>query len=339
MTSLNLEDHVIPDLSGKVAIITGRWPCANLMILRKTGQAVLTSLIGAASGIGLATAAILARHGATVHSLDISRPITGLAENPDSSRIHHRRCDVTSWPSLLTAFKEIGKVDLAVANAGVSQESDYFHDSFTSDGALEEPAYHVLDVNLHAVLNFVKLSLSMFKKQGPGGRLVLTSSATAYSPEQSLPVYSAAKLALIGLVRTLRSSLPHSHGASINAVAPAATMTGLLPPDLADAIIAGGAPVSTSEHVALAIIYSLTAQQDHQVEGYGRDSAATVNARGEWNGRVILTLGKMWTEVEEPIARLRNEWMGTYNADQTAFQQRLTDSRPHAASSKPESIT
>ena len=57
-------------------------------------------------------------------------------------------------------------------------------DGFTSGGALEEPKYQVLDVNLRVVLNFAKLSLSKFKRQGPGSRLVLTSSATAYSREQ-----------------------------------------------------------------------------------------------------------------------------------------------------------
>ena len=139
-----------------------------------------------------------------------------------------------------------------------SAKSDYLVDGFTSEGALEEPKYQVLDVNLRAVLNFAKLSLSKFKRQEPGSRLVLTSSATAYIPEQSLPVYSATKLALLGLVRALRSTLPHSHGATVNTVAPAVTITRLLPSDLAAPIIAAGAPVSSAEHVALAIAHSLT---------------------------------------------------------------------------------
>ena len=142
-------------------------------------------------------------------------------------------------------------------------------DGFTSGGALEEPKFQVLDVNLRAVSNFAKLSLSKFKGQGTGSRLVLASSATAYIPEQSLPVYSDTKLALLRLVRALRSTLPRSYGATVNAVAPAATFTRLLPSDLAAPIIAAGAPVSSAEHVALAIAHSLTATQDHQVDRYG----------------------------------------------------------------------
>ena len=341
MTSLDLARYDIPDLTGKVVIITGVYLIDRILTALQGADGDvctyvdLTLSIGAASGIGLATAELLASHGATVHSLDVSDPRDTATNKADISKIQHRRCDVTSWSDMLAAFNDIGTVHFAIANAGVSQECDYFLDTYTPSGELEEPAYQVLQVNLRAVLNFVKISLSRFKKQGPGGRLVLISSATAYSPEQSLPVYSAGKMALIGLVRALRSTLPHSHGATINAVAPAATLTRLLPPDLAAPIIAAGSQVSKPEHVALAIVYSLTAIQDHQVESYGRDSAEAIATRGWWNGRVILTLGSTWTEVEEPIARLRCQWLGAHNTEATAFQQRLTDFRPHVDQDKP----
>lgn len=91
-------------------------------------------------------------------------------------------------------------IDIAVANAGVSQECDYFEDTFDSKGDVEEPRYAVVEVNYRAVLNFVKLSLSTFRKQVPGSSLVITSSATAYLLEQSLPVYSATKTAVRSLV-------------------------------------------------------------------------------------------------------------------------------------------
>jgi Short-chain dehydrogenases of various substrate specificities len=153
---------------------------------------------------------------------------------------------VTSWPALRAVFDEIPQVDIAIANAGVSEVCDYFVDTWDAEGKLEEPGYAVVEVNYRAVLNFVKLSLSAFRRAGnKNGSLILTTSATAYSPEHSLPVYSATKLGLVGLVRALRSSLPHQYGATINAVAPAATITSLLPANLAAPIIAAGAPVST----------------------------------------------------------------------------------------------
>lgn len=96
----------------------------------------------------------------------------------------------------------------------------------------------------------------------------------------------------------------------------------------ASPIMAAGAPVSSAHHAALAVAYSATATQEHVVERYGKDSDEWVNRKGRWNGRVILTLGDTWTEMEEPIARLRPEWMGEYPTKMTAFQQCLTDFRP-----------
>ncbi|KAK1638011.1 hypothetical protein BDP81DRAFT_515426 [Colletotrichum phormii] len=315
MTSLHLSEDSLPSLHGKTAVITG-----------------------GASGIGLAAAHILARKGCSVHVLDLN-PIhqSDLDAEPSlvdliaSGTIRYVHCDVTSWIDLRAAFDSISRVDIAVANAGVSEECDYFQDVLNADGELTEPRYGVLDVNLRAVLNFTKLALRAFKAQGPGGSLVITTSATAYSPEQSLPVYSSTKLALVGLIRALRPSI-HLYGATINGVAPAATITRLLPGNLAAPIMAAGAPVSTARHVGLAVAYSATASQARQVEGYGRDSPAQIQSPGRWNGRVIITLGDAWTEIEEPMARLRWAWFGEENTRLTAFQQVLTDMRPDSQS-------
>ncbi|KAF9634861.1 Short-chain dehydrogenase/reductase SDR [Lasiodiplodia theobromae] len=312
----------------------------------------LTGRTGGSSGIGLATARILKSRGAHVHVLDIApidesfdchftpspadsgpTPKEGNGVAPDADAgppgtIQFRHCDVADWGSLRQAFADIGHVDICVANAGVSQEADYFADTFGSDGLLEEPRYGVIDVNLRAVLNLVKLSISAFRAQGQrGGSIVLTSSATAYAPEQSLPVYSAVKLATIGLVRALRPSISALNDATINAVAPAATVSKLLPPNLAAPIVAAGAPVSDAHHVGLAVAYSATATQPRAVEAYGRDNAAELEKPGRWNGRVILTLGDRWTEVEEEVARLRPTWLGAWNDEMTRFQQKLTDMR------------
>ncbi|KAK3946265.1 hypothetical protein QBC46DRAFT_415170 [Diplogelasinospora grovesii] len=323
MTSLNISESDIPRLDGKVAIITG-----------------------GAAGIGLATAKLLASRGCTVHILDINPPDDD--DLPLPPTIIYTHCDVTDWASLLSAFSAAAtpRVDIAIANAGVSQECDYFADTFDPrTGQLEEPNWGVLNVNFRAVLNFTKLAISAFRRQGggggAGGSLVITASATAYSPEYSLPVYSAVKLGLVGLVRALRAQMPlygagagaggagGCGGATINAVAPAATITKLLPADLAGPILAAGAPVSSAHHVALAIAYSATARQPRQVEGYGRDSRDKIEGDGQrWNGRCIVTLGDRWTEVEEPVASLKAQWFGEYNTEMTAFQQKLTDTRP-----------
>jgi NAD(P)-dependent dehydrogenase (short-subunit alcohol dehydrogenase family) len=137
---------------------------------------------------------ILAGQGATVHILDLEPPKTVPQEL--SSRIEYHQCDITSWASLRDIFQRLARLDFLFANAGVSETVNSFEDTFDEAGLLQEPSYGVLGVNLKAVLNVVKLGWSHMRKNELAGSIVLTISATAYAPEQSLPVYSAAKLAV-----------------------------------------------------------------------------------------------------------------------------------------------
>jgi NAD(P)-dependent dehydrogenase (short-subunit alcohol dehydrogenase family) len=102
-----------------------------------------------------------------------------LGSVPDDA-IQFHQCDVTSWKQLVSVFKKIPHVDIAVANAGVSEEVDYFADVLNEAGELVEPQYAVLEVNVRSTINFIKLALSKFAKQGRGRSLVITTSATAY---------------------------------------------------------------------------------------------------------------------------------------------------------------
>ena len=83
-----------------------------------------------------------------------------------------------------------------VANAGISEKNDFLTDEFDEAGILLQPNFGVVEVNFLGVLNIVKLAISYMKRQGTGGSIVIVSSATAFAPEQSLPVYSASKLAV-----------------------------------------------------------------------------------------------------------------------------------------------
>ena len=127
-------------------------------------------------------------------------------------------------------------------------------------------------------------------------------------------------------MRALRSSLANDN-ITTNCVAPAATITSLLPQHLAAPIIAAGLPVSSADFVGLAVVYSATATQQQTVELYGKDSVDLAKKPCRWNGRTILTLGDRYTELEGPIASLRAKWFGLENTELTRLQQAATDFR------------
>ncbi|KAI4172836.1 MAG: hypothetical protein LQ346_008516 [Caloplaca aetnensis] len=138
---------------------------------------------------------------------------------------------------------------------------------------------------------------------------------------------------MVGLVRALRPIVLLDN-ITINSVAPAATITKLLPKNLAEPIMAAGLPVSTSEHVGLAVAYSAVATEDRKVEPYGKDDDEIMSQKGRWNGRTILCLGDSYTELEQPVADLRGQWFGEKNMKLTRMQQAATDFRAQEKMSK-----
>ncbi|TGJ87043.1 hypothetical protein E0Z10_g1765 [Xylaria hypoxylon] len=302
MASLSIEEHDISSQAGKVAIVTG-----------------------GSSGIGLATTKILAEKGATVHVLDINPPTDISIVN-----VQYHRCDVTKWEDLRSAFERIGHVDYVFPNAGVLEGNEqHFADETDAEGHLLEPNYRVLDVNLKAVYNVVKLAWSQMRKQEKGlpYGIVITISIAAYAPDQGYSVYSGAKIALLGLVRSLRSVMIRD-GITINGVAPNATITGMLPAHNAEPLKQMNIPYSEPHSVGRALVYSAIATQDREVQLYGKDKDANLWTRGRWNGRVIMVFGETYTELEEPIADLRPFWLGRENATVVRRQQALSDLRP-----------
>ncbi|KAF2967653.1 hypothetical protein GQX73_g5958 [Xylaria multiplex] len=305
MASLNIEDSDIPSQAGKVSIVTG-----------------------GSSGIGLATTRLLAAKGATVHVLDVHPPPPDAAALPN---VHYRACDVAQWDELRAAFDAIGHIDHVFPNAGVVEvNEDHFSDARdAADGRLLEPSYGVLDVNLRAVLNTVKLAWSRMRRQEKGRpyAVVLTISIYAYTPGHNHAVYSGAKMALLGLLRTLRSVMILD-GITLNGVAPGSTITGMVSAQQIEAFESVNVAVSAPASVARALVYSAVATQERGVELYGKDKPANLWTPGRWNGRVILVLGETYVELEEPYADLLPYWFGRENAAMSVRQQALGDLRP-----------
>lgn len=246
---------------------------------------------------------------------------------------------MTDWVALRKIFVRVGHLDYVFANAGISETENFLADTLeepcsttepSTNGTvlerLREPEYPLIDVNLKGVLNVIKLAHHSFKRDTTPGSIVITSSATAYSPEQSLPVYSALKLALVGLVRSLRHNL-YLDNITVNAVVPASTETRLIAPKFIEPIKQMGLPVSSARHVGAALVYSAVARETRKVEVYGKEPIENIKKEGRWNGRVILTLGETYTELEEKLADLRPQWFGEQNLMLQNKQQAVTDFR------------
>lgn len=115
-------------------------------------------------------------------------------------------------------------------------------------------------------------------------------------------------------VDTLKDSI------TLNAVAPGPTRSGIIPDATADDISKVGVTVNEPEHVAKAILHSVIATEETNLEAY--DDKDLVHTTKRWHGRCIFALGEDWTEVEEPLVLGRSKWLGEAIEEKMLFQQK-----------------
>jgi len=189
-----------------------------------TARALVT---GAASGIGRATATLLAQRGTAVACVDMDA--AGLAETVDAiaatgSRAMPLTADVTDLAAVeaavASAVAELGGVD-AVANiAGVG---DFTGD--VTEIALDEWA-RVLAVNLTGAFHISRATIPHLRAAG-GGAIVNVASQFGLVGCLASPAYCASKAGLIGLTRAM--AIDHtSEGIRVNCVCPGPIDTPML---------------------------------------------------------------------------------------------------------------
>jgi NAD(P)-dependent dehydrogenase (short-subunit alcohol dehydrogenase family) len=182
-------------------------------------RAVVT---GAASGLGLAMAEVMAEGGARVTLADLDADgLERAAANLPGSRTF--ALDVSDPDAVRALFDEVveeqGGVDVAFANAGISLEPGVVDERGGLE-ALEVEAWRkVLGVNLDGVLFTMREAATHMKKQG-SGRIVVTASTAGFGTDPMVGYsYSATKAAVIILVRQAALELA-KHGVHVNAIAP-----------------------------------------------------------------------------------------------------------------------
>jgi NAD(P)-dependent dehydrogenase (short-subunit alcohol dehydrogenase family) len=176
------------------------------MELQGTG-AIVT---GGASGIGAATVAALTAAGARVASLD--RNDSDAAEISVTTDVADEGEVVAG---VARAVKELGRLDVAVVNAGVGGMSAVL-DLTTAEWD------RVLGVNLRGA--FVTLRECGRAMRAHGGAIVAVTSVSGFLSERLMAHYSVSKAGLAALVKVAARELGPL-GIRVNAVAPGATDT------------------------------------------------------------------------------------------------------------------
>lgn len=164
-----------PMLSGRTAIITG-----------------------GASGIGRATAFLLAEHGARVFAADIDF-LAGSDNEFAARRVEQVASDVRSEAAVARLVGRVvdatGRLDIVVHSAGVGLVKPITDVS-------EEEWNLCLDTNLKGAFLVAKHAIPHLRAAG-GGSLVNIASNAGLLPRAHDPVYSISKGALIALTKSL----------------------------------------------------------------------------------------------------------------------------------------
>ncbi|MEU8966927.1 SDR family NAD(P)-dependent oxidoreductase [Streptomyces sp. NPDC048491] len=176
---------------------------------------------GGATGTGAATIRALAGAGATVvisHHAQIqqARAVLDAVRRTGSDGVEVS-CDLTNPAEvdlmMKQAASELGPVDILVNNAGTYPRTPWH-------ATVEDAWARALDVNLSIHYRATRaVTPSMISRQW--GRIVNVSSVNARAGRPGLTAYSAAKVGLIGLTRSLARELG-PHGICVNTVLPGA---------------------------------------------------------------------------------------------------------------------
>ncbi|GIF25606.1 NAD(P)-dependent dehydrogenase (short-subunit alcohol dehydrogenase family) [Actinoplanes tereljensis] len=168
----------------------------------------LTAIVtGGASGIGLATATLLAARGARVACLDLNPkvepPLIGiLADVTDDRSVR---------AAVLSAADALGGIDLLINNAGIGAQG-------TVEDNDDDEWARVFDVNVQGMVRTTRAALPYLRRSSHAAIVNVSSiAATAGLPQRAL--YSATKGAVLSL--TLAMAADHlADGVRVNCVNP-----------------------------------------------------------------------------------------------------------------------
>jgi 3-oxoacyl-[acyl-carrier protein] reductase len=184
-----------------------------------------TAIVAAASsGLGKATAMVLAAEGARV--VINARREDELAAAADEIRSATRTevlpiaGDVTNEDNVRNLVSEtlnrFGSVDILVANAG-GPPAGFFDDFSAQDYR------HALELNLISTINLCREAVPHMRKRG-WGRIVAITSIAAKQPVENLILSNTARAGVLGFMKSLSQQVARE-GITVNTVCPGYHLT------------------------------------------------------------------------------------------------------------------
>jgi NAD(P)-dependent dehydrogenase (short-subunit alcohol dehydrogenase family) len=166
-------------------------------------------ITGTSTGIGQATAVVLASRGWRVFATMRNLAKTGSLKQPLKeaglpSSVELEQLDVTNEASIQAAVKSIlartgNKLDAVVHNAGVATAGAF-------EDVPESELRRVMETNFFGVLGLTRALLPTFRSQG-NGRIVLVSSEAAFMGQPTNSIYCASKWAIEGWAEAIAYEL------------------------------------------------------------------------------------------------------------------------------------
>jgi NAD(P)-dependent dehydrogenase (short-subunit alcohol dehydrogenase family) len=197
---------------------------------------------GAGGGLGRSHALELARRGAKVVVNDLGGAVDGSGGGSDAAKAVVAEIKAAGGHAIANGssvtddagvarmvrdtMEEWGRIDILVANAGILRDRSF--------AKMEIPDFEiVVDVHLMGTVKPAKAIWEIMRQQNYG-RIVVTTSSTGLHGNFGQSNYGAAKLGLIGFMKTL-SVEGQKNNIHVNAICPVAAtrMTeGILPPEM-----------------------------------------------------------------------------------------------------------